>query len=90
MEEYYGVDEYHVVADPNNEYIDHIDCWAKFLSPTKMLIRSVPTSHSQYDEIEEIVNYFENNTTFNIFRVYTLLMLFLESFIHFLLVTFIV
>ena len=71
MEEYYGVDEYHVVADPNNEYIDHIDCWAKFLSPTKMLIRSVPTSHSQYDEIEEIVDYFENNTAFNIFRVYT-------------------
>ena len=61
MEEYYGVDEYHVVADPNNEYIDHIDCWAKFLSPTKMLIRSVPTSHSQYDEIEEVAAYFSNS-----------------------------
>ena len=76
MEDYYGVDEYHVVADPNNEYIDHIDCWGKFLSPTKMLIRSVPTSHSQYDEIEEIVDYFEGVITssgepFEIFRVYT-------------------
>ena len=59
MDDYYGVTDYHVVADPNNEYIDHIDCWAKFLSPTKILIRSVPTSHSQYDEIEEVANYFE-------------------------------
>ena len=25
MEDYYGVTTYHVVADPNNEYIDHID-----------------------------------------------------------------
>ena len=25
MENYYGITEYHVVADPNNEYIDHID-----------------------------------------------------------------
>ena len=76
MEDYYGVDEYHVVADPNNEYIDHIDCWSKFLSPTKMLIRSVPTSHPQYNEIEEVANYFEQVTSssgepLEIFRVYT-------------------
>ena len=25
MYDYYGIDTYHVVADPNNEYIDHID-----------------------------------------------------------------
>ena len=76
MDDYYGVTDYHVVADPNNEYIDHIDCWAKFLSPTKILIRSVPTSHSQYDEIEEVANYFEtiiasNGEPFEVFRVYT-------------------
>ena len=76
MDDYYGIDEYHVVSDPNNEYIDHIDCWGKFLSPTKMLIRSVPTSHSQYNEIEEVVNYFEqvissNGEPLEIFRVYT-------------------
>ena len=76
MEDYYGVDDYHVVADPNNEYIDHIDCWGKFLSPTKMLIRSVPTSHPQYDEIEEVADYFEqvissNGEPLEIFRVYT-------------------
>ena len=27
MEDYYGIETYHVVPDPNNTYIDHIDCW---------------------------------------------------------------
>tara|TARA_B100002052_G_scaffold67148_2_gene60499 strand:- start:4525 stop:5799 length:1275 start_codon:yes stop_codon:yes gene_type:complete len=76
MEDYYGVTDYHVVADPNDEYIDHIDCWGKFLSPTKLLIRSVPTSHPQYAMIEEVVDYFSTvvssaGDAFEIFRVYT-------------------
>ena len=76
MEDYYGVSTYHVVADPNNEYIDHIDCWGKFLSPNKILLREVSTSHSQYDEIEEVVDYFSSiltseGTPWEIFRVYT-------------------
>ena len=76
MYDYYGIQDYHVVADPNNEYIDHIDCWGKFLSPTKILIRSVQTSHPQYEEIEEVSNYFStviasNNQPFEVFRVYT-------------------
>jgi agmatine deiminase len=76
MEDYYGINQYHVVADPNNEYIDHIDCWGKFLSSTKLMIRSVPISHSQYDEIEDVVEYFESTTTaqgtpWEISRVYT-------------------
>ena len=76
MNDFYGINEYHVVADPNDEYIDHIDCWAKFLSPQKLLIRSVPTSHSQYNEIESVVTYFESITNsfgepWEIFRVYT-------------------
>ncbi|SVB28632.1 uncharacterized protein METZ01_LOCUS181486, partial [marine metagenome] len=37
MEDYYGIETYHVVPDPNNTYIDHIDCWGKYLSPTKVL-----------------------------------------------------
>ena len=76
MEEYYGIDTYHVVADPNNEYIDHIDCWGKFLSPTKMLIREVPTSHPQYNMIEEVTSYFSSvltseGTPWEIYRVNT-------------------
>ena len=60
MLDYYGIETYHTIEDPNNTYIDHIDCWSKFLSPQKVLIRSVSTSHAQYDEIEEVVDYFEN------------------------------
>ncbi|MBN1424913.1 agmatine deiminase family protein [Candidatus Fermentibacteria bacterium] len=76
MEDYLGVTTYHVVPDPNNTYIDHIDCWAKFLDVDKILIRSVPTSHAQYDEIEATVDYFEAQTSsygtpYEIYRVYT-------------------
>ena len=62
MEDYYGIETYHVLEDPNNTYIDHIDCWGKYLSPTKVLIREVPTSHAQYDEIEATATYFGNST----------------------------
>lgn len=58
MQSYMGVSNYHVVQDPNNTYIDHIDCWGKFLAPDKVLIRSVPTSHAQYNAIEATANYF--------------------------------
>ena len=47
MLDYYGVHTYHTVEDPNNTYIDHIDCWGKFLSPQKLLIRSVSGTHPQ-------------------------------------------
>mgnify|MGYP006090318287 CR=1 FL=1 len=73
---FYGIDTYHVVSDPNNEYIDHIDCWGKYLSPSKVLIREVPSWHSQYDEIEAVAEYFGNSQTifgksWEVFRVYT-------------------
>ena len=76
MLDYYGIHTYHAIEDPNNTYIDHIDCWSKFLSPEKVLVREVPTSHAQYDEIEEVVDYFESITNgygepWEIFRVYT-------------------
>ena len=76
MDEYYGIDTFHVVADPNGEYIDHIDCWGKYLSPSKVLIRSVPTSNNQYQEIEEVANYFASTLTsdgipWQVYRVYT-------------------
>jgi len=60
MHDYLGIENYHVMQDPNNTYIDHIDCWGKFLAPDKVLIRSVPTSHAQYTAIEATANYFAN------------------------------
>ncbi len=76
MNQYYGTDTYHVVDDPNNTYIDHIDCWGKYLSPTKILIREVPSSHPQYDEIESTATYFGNSTNkwgepWDVYRVWT-------------------
>ena len=76
MYDYLGIEEYHVVEDPNNTYIDHIDCWGKFLDVDKILLRSVPESHAQYDELEATVDYFEQQTSsygtpYEIYRVYT-------------------
>ena len=76
MSSYYGIDTYHVIPDPNDTYIDHIDCWGKYLSPTKVIIREVPISHPQYDEIEAVANYFSESLTswgenWNVYRVYT-------------------
>ncbi len=76
LEGYYGISEYYVVDDPNGDYIEHIDTWGKFLSPTKLLLREVPVSHSQYDEIEEVFEYFSNQVNtfgepYEIFRVWT-------------------
>lgn len=58
MQDYLGIENYHVLPDPNNTYIDHIDCWGKFLAPDKVLIRSVPNSHAQYNAIEQTAAYF--------------------------------
>ena len=76
MLDYLGIHTYHVIEDPNNTYIDHIDCWGKFLDIDKVLIREVPSSHAQYDEIEEVVDYFEAQTSsygtpYEIYRVNT-------------------
>ncbi len=76
MTDYYGINTYHVVDDPNNTYIDHIDCWGKYLSNTKVLIREVPESHPQYDSIEEIAEYFSSslnkwNEPWELYRVWT-------------------
>jgi len=76
VEDYLGIHTYHVVPDVLGEYIEHIDCWGKFLSPNTIMIIEVPTNHSQYDEIEDAVDYFQNEiscygTPYNVVRVYT-------------------
>jgi len=76
MNDYLGIGTYHVVPDALGDYIQHIDCWAKFLSPDTIMIIEVSTGHSNYEEIEDAVEYFENQTCcygypYNIERVYT-------------------
>jgi agmatine/peptidylarginine deiminase len=76
VEDYLGVTTYHVVDDPNNTYIDHIDCWGKYLDVDKILIREVAPSHPQYSEIEATAAYFAMQisaygTPYEVYRVYT-------------------
>lgn len=76
LETYCGVDEYYVLADPNNTYIDHIDCWGKFLDVDKVLIRAVPEFHPQYDEIEATATFFSSQPSawghpYEVIRVWT-------------------
>ena len=76
MFNYLGINNYHVLDDPNNTYIDHIDCWGKFLDVDKILIRSVQESHPQYNEIEEMAKYWMKQKSswgnyYKVYRVYT-------------------
>lgn len=76
VSDYLGVDAYFKIPDPNGEYIDHIDCWAKFLDVDKVLVRRVPPAHAQYDEIEAAAAVFETalsswGTPYEVWRVDT-------------------
>lgn len=76
VEDYLGITTYHVVPDALGAYIKHIDCWAKYLAPDIIMIIKASPSHSHYDEIEEAVEYFENQTScygtpYQIERLYT-------------------
>ncbi len=52
MYQYLGVNDYVTMADPQASYIDHIDCWAKIISPTKILVLQVPPTHGDYANLE--------------------------------------
>ncbi|MCB2201175.1 agmatine deiminase family protein [bacterium] len=76
VQEYLGIEEYFVTADPLDDYIKHIDCWGKFLSPGKILIGQVPESDYRYEDYEAIADFYANETSsygvpYEVFRVYT-------------------
>ena len=58
MQNYLGITNCHVTADPLDDYIKHIDCWGKFLDVDKILITQVPSSDYRYDDYEAIATYF--------------------------------
>jgi agmatine/peptidylarginine deiminase len=71
-----GLDPYHIVDDTTGTYIKHIDTWAKFISPTKLIIRRVPESDPQYAATEAAAAYFSKAlasdfSPYTIFRVDT-------------------
>ncbi len=75
VRDYLGIQTYHAYVDPLGAYIEHVDCWGKYLSPDTIMITEVPVGHSQYDEYEAAVNYFESQFScygvpYNVVRVY--------------------
>ncbi|MCX6268484.1 MAG: agmatine deiminase family protein [Bacteroidetes bacterium] len=76
VQDYLGIQDYMVRPDPNGTYIDHIDCWGKFLGPDKILIRKVPSTHQQYAQIEAAAAYWAATNCsygypYKVFRVNT-------------------
>lgn len=74
--DYLGIANYFFRPDPLDEYIKHIDCWGKFLSPGKVLIGQVPESDYRYDDYEAAANFFATTTSsygrpYKVYRVFT-------------------
>ena len=75
MRDYLGIDPYHITIDPQGDYIAHVDCWGKLLAPDKILIAQLPESNSQYDEYEQVADFFANTNCcwgypYKVYRVY--------------------
>ncbi len=73
---YLGINNYMLLDDPLGDYIEHIDCWGKFLDVDKVLIGQVSTSDSRYNDYEAVANTFANALTpwgnhYQVYRVYT-------------------
>ncbi len=77
MFNYLGIDTFRVVPDPNiSSTIDHIDCWAKFLAPDKILIRQTLPNDPEYNALESAAAYWSQQTcsygyNYRVFRVKT-------------------
>lgn len=58
VQNYLGINTYFKFTDPLDDYIEHIDCWGKFLDVDKELITQVPVSDYRYADFEAIAQYF--------------------------------
>ncbi len=76
MQDYLGIDNYYRIDDPLGDYIEHIDCWGKFLAPDKFLLAEVPSNDPRYQDYEAIATYMAGEissygTPFRVLRVYS-------------------
>ena len=77
MDEYLGIANFRVVPDPNiSTSIDHIDCWSKFLTPDRILIRKVLVSDPEYNALESAAAFWSSQICsygypYKVFRVMT-------------------
>ncbi len=60
METYTGTDNYVITIDPQGDYIAHIDCWAKIVSPDKIIVAKLPISNPRYSYYEQVASQLAN------------------------------
>jgi agmatine/peptidylarginine deiminase len=76
VESYLGVTNYHLLDDPLDDYIEHIDCWGKFLDVDKILITKVPATDYRYADFEAMADYWASQTSsygnkYKVYRIYS-------------------
>lgn len=76
VNQYLGIDQYYKIADPLGDYIEHIDCWGKFLAPDKVLLGQVPSNDPRYQDYEVVATFFANEPSsygypYEVHRVYS-------------------
>lgn len=74
--DYLDIEEYDVRPDPLGEYIKHIDCWGKYLSPGKVLIGQVAENDDRYQDFEDAASFFASQISsygkpYEVVRVFT-------------------
>jgi agmatine/peptidylarginine deiminase len=73
---YLGIEQYYPLPYIESGGIHHIDCWAKLLSPEKILLKEVPVGHSSYAALEANYAFLSSITNsygrpYEIVRIYT-------------------
>lgn len=76
VNDYLGNSLFDVVEDPLGEYIKHIDCWSKYLSPGKVMVGQVPETDWRYQDFEDAANHFATTMSsygkpWEVYRVFT-------------------
>jgi len=60
MKEYTGTDNYVITIDPQDDYIAHIDCWAKIVAPDKIIVAKMPNTDYRYSFYEQVAETLAN------------------------------
>ena len=60
MNDYLGIETYHKLDYIMSGGIHHIDCWAKLLSPGKILVKEVDPGDASYTPLENAVAYLQS------------------------------
>lgn len=75
LEDYAGLNSYHILSNTENHGIQHIDCAAKLLNEQTVLIQELPSWHPEKWRMDRLVSEFESITNcygdpYKIVRVY--------------------